>query len=214
MSAIDPSEFSRRTIAYYEDGFSRHGSTAQGVDWNGPESQEINFDQIIKLLPPDAPVEVNDLGCGYGALADYLSSRRRLARYRGYDVNPEMIEAARSHYSGRPEITFEVADRALHPADYGVACGVFTLRLGRSDDDCFRYMSAALDGLHETSARGFAFNGLTAYSDPDKMREHLYYPDPRDVFDLCKRRYARNVALLHDYGLYAFTMIVRKDDQP
>jgi hypothetical protein len=31
------------------------------------------------------------------------------------------------------------------------------------------------------------------------------------VFDLCKRRHSRNVALLHDYGLYAFTVLVRKD---
>ncbi|MBC7939785.1 MAG: class I SAM-dependent methyltransferase, partial [Chitinophagaceae bacterium] len=38
-----------------------------------------------------------------------------------------------------------------------------------------------------------------------------YYPDPLDLFDVCKRRFSRNVALLHDYGLYAFTILVRKE---
>jgi hypothetical protein len=31
------------------------------------------------------------------------------------------------------------------------------------------------------------------------------------IFDICKRKFSRNVALLHDYGLYEFTILVRKD---
>ena len=42
------------------------------------------------------------------------------------------------------------------------------------------------------------------------MRPDLYYPDPGAVFDRCMRRYSRHVALLHDYGLYEFTILVRK----
>ncbi len=70
--------------------------------------------------------------------------------------------------------------------------------------------SYILDVLDRTSRSGFAFNCLTSYSDADKMREYLYYADPCALFDLCKRRYSRNVALLHDYGLYEFTILVRK----
>ena len=68
-----------------------------------------------------------------------------------------------------------------------------------------------LDALNAGSRLGFAFNCLTGYSDADRMRPDLYYGDPLWFFDLCKRKYARNVALLHDYGLYDFTIIVRKD---
>jgi len=42
------------------------------------------------------------------------------------------------------------------------------------------------------------------------MREDLYYADPCFIFDYCKRNFSRNVALLHDYELYEFTIIVRK----
>ena len=42
------------------------------------------------------------------------------------------------------------------------------------------------------------------------MRPDLYYADPCELFDRCKRRYSRNVALLHDYDLYEFTILVRK----
>lgn len=64
--------------------------------------------------------------------------------------------------------------------------------------------------LDQTSRLGFAFNCLTSYFDEDKKRDYLYYADPGIVFDLCKRRYSRNVAVLHDYGLYEFTILVRK----
>ena len=42
------------------------------------------------------------------------------------------------------------------------------------------------------------------------MRPDLYYADPGLFFDDCKRRFSRNVAILHDYDLYDFTVIVRK----
>jgi hypothetical protein len=42
------------------------------------------------------------------------------------------------------------------------------------------------------------------------MQDYLYYADPRVLFDHCKTRYSKNVALLHDYGLYEFTILVRK----
>jgi hypothetical protein len=58
--------------------------------------------------------------------------------------------------------------------------------------------------------RGFAFNMLTSYSDADRMRSDLHYGDPCRFFDYCKRTYSKQVALLHDYGLYEFTVLVRK----
>jgi hypothetical protein len=52
---------------------------------------------------------------------------------------------------------------------------------------------------------------LTSYSDPDRMRPDLYYANPGEIFDQCKQRYSPQVALLHDYGLWEFTVLVRKD---
>lgn len=54
---------------------------------------------------------------------------------------------------------------------------------------------------------------LTKYSDADRMAERpdLFFGDPLFFFDFCKRNFSRNVALLHDYGLYDFTILVRKD---
>jgi len=42
------------------------------------------------------------------------------------------------------------------------------------------------------------------------MRPDLHYADPCVLFDRCKRRHSPRVALLHDYGLWEFTILVRK----
>jgi hypothetical protein len=47
-------------------------------------------------------------------------------------------------------------------------------------------------------------------SDPERMRGDLYSGGPCRYFDLCKTLYSRQVALLRYYGLWEFTIIVRK----
>lgn len=194
---------------YYTSKLSQHGETPQGVDWNGEESQELRFEQICKLIDNPAGFSVNDLGCGYGALYEFLSSRYQSFFYSGFDISKEMIQAADQRYSS-VNAHFLVSHQPEIIADYGVASGIFNVRLDRSDDEWGAYFESTLDTLERTSRLGFAFNCLTSYSDKEKMRDYLYYADPCVLFDYCKRRYSRNVAMLHDYNLYEFTILVRK----
>lgn len=201
----------RRTVEHYAQKWQQHGASPLGVDWNGEASQVLHFEQLLRVVRPGTSFTANDLGCGYGALLDYLQRHGGCAGYRGYDVNESMVAAARARTAGLERVSFEVRSAPDRDADYGFASGIFTLRLGRSDEECMRQMGETLDELDRTSVRGFAFNCLTSYSDAEKMRDYLFYPDPCAVFDRCKQRYSRNVALLHDYGLFAFTVLVRKD---
>ena len=50
-------------------------------------------------------------------------------------------------------------------------------------------------------------------SDEDKRRSDLHYADPLAWFDWCKRNASHQVALLHDYGLWEFTIVVRLEQQ-
>lgn len=197
--------------AYYGSRLAEHGTTARGVDWNGAASQTLRFAQFEKLLPEAGSISINDVGCGYGALFDYLSSRRTALDYCGTDISAAMIEAARERLAGRDGARFVIGSRPDGLADYGFASGIFNVRLRNSDAAWHDYLVATLDMICETSRNGFAFNCLTSYSDAEHMKEHLYYADPCAVFDLCKRRYSRQIALLHDYGLYEFTILVRKE---
>ena len=195
---------------YYSEKFAQHGESPRGVDWNGEESQTLRFEQLCKIVENHSQFSLNDLGCGYGALHDFLSRRYEDFSYSGIDVSESMIKAATTRLGGVPKVRFVLSGEPDQIADYGAASGIFNVRLGRSDSEWRVYLEATLDVLDRSSRVGFAFNCLTSYSDSDKMRDYLYYADPCFLFDLCKRRYSRNVALLHDYGLYEFTILVRK----
>jgi SAM-dependent methyltransferase len=195
---------------YYSSKLEMHGETPQGVDWNGEESQMLRFEQLCKIVSSKNQFSINDLGCGYGALYDYLFGEFENFLYLGVDVSEAMILTAKKRYMDKNQTRFVTSSEPDKIADYGVASGIFNVRLGRTDEEWRTYLEATLDVLDRTSNNGFAFNCLTSYSDADKMRDYLYYADPCLLFDLCKRKYSSNVALLHDYGLYEFTILVRK----
>lgn len=130
--------------------------------------------------------------------------------YLGVDVSAQMVAAARERHAGADNARFIAAPAPDAVSDYTVASGIFNVRLERTDDEWYEYLLANLDIMDRSSRKGFAFNCLTSWSDADKMRDYLYYADPCRLFDFCKRRYSRQVALLHDYGLWEFTILIRK----
>jgi SAM-dependent methyltransferase len=198
--------------SFFTSKLEEHGCTPQGLDFNSEKSQRVRFEQLIKVVRQNEAdaFTVNDLGCGYGAFYDYLRERYPNVAYTGFDISAGMIDAAQARHRQYPNVRYVVASEPKAMADYGVASGIFNLRFGCGDAEWRTHIEATLDVLDRLSRRGFVFNCLTSYSDADKMRDDLYYADPCALFDLCKRRYSRNVALLHDYELYDFTILVRK----
>lgn len=121
-----------------------------------------------------------------------------------------MIKAARERFHQAQQANFIISNEPEQEVDYILASGIFNVRLGYDEESWQQYLLSTLEILNRRSKLGFAFNCLTAYSDSDKMQDYLYYADPCYLFDLCKRVYSKQVALLHDYGLYEFTILVRK----
>lgn len=203
-----------RVRDYYDRKLQTHGSTPAGVDWNSLASQQLRFAQLARLWDGERDGVVLDFGCGYGALLPWLRARNFKGPYVGFDLSAQMIHTAiaAATGSGLNDWRF-LSDRSeLTPADFVVASGIFNVRLDTDDADWHDYMLATIDELAALASRGFAFNALTAYSDPDKQRTDLYYADPLEIFDHCKRNHSPLVALLHDYPLYEFTIIVRRPE--
>lgn len=206
----DSTSLIKEVANYYTNKLSEYGETPKGVDWNSEEGQVLRFQELCKVISPSENFSINDLGSGYGAFFSYLNAKHSGVSYFGYDISEQMVEAARKRYAGAPNAHFEVASRPLQKADYSIASGIFNVTLNHSKAEWEDYIKGVLDHLHESCEVGFSFNCLTSYSDKQRMREDLYYADPCAMFDLCKQKYSRKVALLHDYDLYEFTILVRK----
>jgi SAM-dependent methyltransferase len=196
---------------YYSAKLELHGATALGVDWNSTESQQLRFEQLLRLCDRDQLFSINDYGCGYGALVDYLEGNGYTYRYRGFDISGPMIAKAGELHSAKSRVAFISEESDLSPADHTVASGIFNVKLQTPTEEWERYMLQTLETINGLSLRGFAFNVLTKYSDPELRRPDLYYADPLFLFDYCKTKFSRFVSLNHDYPLYEFTVLVRKE---
>jgi len=206
-------ETQKKLNQYFTEKLAIYGTTPKGVDYNGSESQEIRFEQLVKVIDPSQKFTLIDYGSGYGALFDFLARKGWDFEYHGVDLIEEMVIAGREAHKEFPNVHFTTNEKEAPLADYLLASGIFNVKMETAYDDWQEFVFQTLKRMDELCSKGFSFNLLTKYSDADHMaaRPDLFFADPLLFFDFCKRNFSRNVALLHDYGIYDFAILVRKD---
>lgn len=199
----------------YSENLKTFGASPKSVGWRDDETHLLRFEKLAYLIQADLSAgrdpnyTVADLGCGYGAMYDYLKNHisGNMVHFTGYDISPEMLEAAKAAYT-QGDADFLPNARLIQPVDYAFVSGIFNVRFEETEERWEAYVKEVLNNLNEHTTRGFAFNVLTSYVD---YREgHLYYADPLRYFDYCKQNFSKKVTLLHDYPLYEWTMVVLK----
>jgi SAM-dependent methyltransferase len=206
----DPNDLSK-VKNYFIEKLEAHGTTHRGVDYNSVESQEARFFQLTKVIDFTRKYILLDFGSGYGGMYDYLIRLGHQLHYVGYDIAEPMVMKGRETHPNNPDCWFTSDIAEVPLVDYAVVSGTFNMKLDAGNEAWTKIVVDCLHQMNDHATLGMAFNMLTKYSDADKMRDDLYYADPLFFFDYCKRNFAKNVALLHDYRLYDFTIIVRKD---
>lgn len=198
-------------VDYFNCKIREFGPSAKGLDWNGEKSHLVRLSQVAKVISQCSDFSINDFGCGYGTLYNYLvECGFENFDYFGYDLSDGMIEAARRNVTN-PKARFVQGDiQSIAPADFTVASGVFNKVMCDNLAQWENYVYHHLSTFHKNSKSGFACNFLTSYSQSEKMREDLFYADPKKIFDFAMRL-SSNVSIYHDYGLFDFTIIVRKN---
>ena len=188
---------------HYQRLFQAHGDSAQAVQYTDTPSQFRRF-QVLREVAPELG-SVVDLGCGLGHFHDHLRSTGFIGPYLGLDFVQDFIDHANAKHAGNPLTSFRrldlLADDYPQGHDTYVVCGVFNNKLPGNVE----FMRTVLEKAFTAARRQVTFNAMSVYVDfeaPD-----LYYTDPREVFDFCKRHLTRKVTLRHDY-------LVRDDRPP
>jgi len=193
----------------YTKNVQQYGIDVRSVGWKNVKSQRLRFQKMVEVIANEEDIiEVNELGCGYGAMYLFLiEAGFEIGRYMGYDISAAMLEAARGFVEdSRAE--FIQSELITHMADYSFASGVFNVKFDIEEKVWFKYIEEVLKNMHEHSRKGFAFNMLTTYV--DFREDHLFYGDPFYFFDFCKKIFSKKVSLLHDYDLWEWTVCVKK----
>ena len=192
---------------YYGAKVRRHGPTPLGVDWTNVPTQELRFVQLLKLVGRRRNFSINDVGCGYGALLEFLRKRfpHAAIRYAGVDLAPEMIASAMALHGSAADAGFSVGHQPAAPADYCVASGIFNVKLYRSDAHWHDYVARTLGDMARASRKGFAANFLAPVADGEG-RQELYRVQPQVWLDYCKTELGCEAETAEGYGLAEFTL--------
>jgi hypothetical protein len=204
---------SPKIINFYTEKLKEFGDSPQGVGWKDERAQLIRFEQLVKVIQHKNNFSINDLGCGSGRLFNYLLSENYAPSiYHGYEILEEMLHSAEKNLLPDARVALRKIESSLAMtlSDYTVASGIFNVKYEAEEREWLSHILSTIHAMHERSSAGFAFNLLTNYSDKEYMQAYLYYADPLFLFDYCKKNFSKNVALLHDYFQYDFTIIVRK----
>lgn len=209
MSADFDATILRSVADYYAAKLAANGPTPQGVDWKGTASHELRHRQFLRLTDGDRDASVLDLGCGFGDFFRFLRAEGHRGAFVGYDVAPSMIAKAIELHGEGPDRRWRIGAQPTDVADFAVASGILNVKGAVPGEAWAQYVDAIVDTLARAGRRGFAFNVLSLSSDPQFRRPDLYYADPVETLASCLARFGRSVALLQDYGLYEFTVLVR-----
>ena len=201
-------EIISRTSDYYTNKIKKYGETSKGVDWNSIDAMKIRALQLFKILDFDYKFTVNELGCGWGYIYGLLTECGYDFCYNGYDISAEMVNAAQKKFE---KGNFIIGDKLHIVADFSIASGIFNVKQDFNDDVWQKYVLFVLENMDAHSKKGFSFNCLTSYSDKEHMKDGLFYANSLFLFDYCMKNFSRNISLIHDYNLYDFTILVRKE---
>lgn len=174
--------YERQLNRAYRNRLASKGSTAQGVFWRSQSSQFARFDALLSLvhqLRARKPVSIADIGCGYGAMLDFIntSSSFRHIEYWGVDINRAMIDACHKKFPHQTSI-FSVGNKPQSMVDFCLFSGTFNLT--HIDDPTMwnNYIFSALDQCMKHARYGLILNLLCA---PEaKIQKQIFYANRAD----------------------------------
>ena len=156
--------YERQLNRAYRDRLASKGNTAQGVFWRSQSSQYARFDALLSLvhqLRGYQPTSIADIGCGYGAMLDFInqSSNFRHVDYLGVDINRAMIAACRQKFPHQPDI-FSTGNRPSRIVDFCLFSGTFNLTHSSDPALWNDYIFACLDSCMAKTRYGLVLNLL------------------------------------------------------
>jgi SAM-dependent methyltransferase len=181
---------------HYKELFKKHGNKSESVQYSDKDTQYKRFEILTQI---DTNLDsIIDIGCGLAHLYDYLKNNGFEGRYLGLDYVEDFITECNEIYKNDNNskfYQFDIIEDEIVPNeyDYVLLSGVFNNKF----EDNKNFMEISIKKMFEACKKGVAFNAMSTYV--DYQDEGLYYSNPLEIFDFCKKNITKKVVLRHDY---------------
>ena len=153
--------YRNRLRRVYEQRFDIYGKTPAGSFWVDQCRQMARFDVIFSQIKRNICGEYSlaDIGCGYGALVDYLLKKEitGLAFYTGYDVSGRLIRSCEDRFS-KLGLKFKVGECPEKGVDVSIMSGTYNLAVTKNVQHWEGYIEECLKKVWAKTNTFMIFN--------------------------------------------------------
>ena len=169
----------RKLKRAYKDRLAALGPAPKGVFWRNQSTQIARFDALLDLVTtvtPAANPSIADIGCGYGAMLEFLQKTPRYQRfhYIGVDINRAMINSCKQRFPAQKQLFF-VGKQPPLPVDFCVFSGTFNLCHTMDTSLWQDYIFANLQHCWQRSRYGLVLNLLCAPQ--TQIKNQIFYAE-------------------------------------
>lgn len=200
-------------INTYRDNFLVNKDSSMGTFQNDRVTQYMRFEHVIKPFKEmlNETVSFHDFGCGCCDMYDYMLKNNIKSKYSGTEIIQEMIDHARQKFPGIELYNRDVLkENITDKYDIVVFSGGLYLPGNIPHSEWKKFVFDIIHKMWDMSNVGISFNLLTTYS--TYKNDHLFYIDPKDMFDYCCTYFSRFVTIDHAYPLYEWSISVFKKE--
>ena len=179
----------KNIIKEYTKRFKKFGATPQGSFWISKKRQDKRFEIILKEIrkihkSPDR-ITLSDIGCGYGALVDYLIWTKEIKAYsyRGYDISAILIDECNKRFS-HSNLSFSLGKKPNALSMFTIMSGTYNLAMTGDALEWEEYIFKCLGECWKLTSHAMIFN--LQVSNKQKVSDgNIYFAEPSRVIDRC-----------------------------
>lgn len=194
-----------QTLNRYSERYQKLGKHVQTLGWGTEEQQEKRFEQLLELNLDFRNKHIADIGCGFGDLALFLKGKQiPFETYSGLDINPHLLQEARSNFETEASIRFFQSalpewPQSLDSIDIAIMLGVLNVNL-KSQIKNQNYSRQLITSVFEQVKTALVVDFLSTELTSDYPREDfVFYHEPAEMLRFGLTLSPR-VRLYHDYA--------------
>jgi len=190
----------------YDARFKKYGATPKGSYWLSQARQNLRFKILLRettKLQKQGSFSIGDIGCGYGALAHYITKTQyaESIRYYGYDISETLISHCRL-YPRFHWATFKKGSRPHIKMDFCLMSGTYNLSATEYVDEWEDYIFRNLSDCWLQTKIAIIFN-LQIDKEARISSGNIFYGNKNSILHRCNlnfgpTRSVENSSLPHD----------------
>ena len=176
------------------------------VGWGSKKSQITRFHVLMEVGNLEKR-SILDVGCGLGAMLDYIDKNISIQSYTGIDINSNMIKEAKKRHPNAEfktlDITKNLEELSNKRFDYVFLSGALNLSADNHEEN----IKKVIKKMFGLANKAIALNFLSIFS--DRFTQAEYYCSPLEILEF-SFTLTKKVTLRHDYMPHDFTIYLYK----